>query len=93
MTGLQTAFSLAVKAGLDIGMIVQKMAINPRQILNIDIPVIAEGKEANLVLLDTELEWEYNKKNNRSKSYNSPFIGHNLKGKVLLTFNNNQLSK
>jgi len=47
MTGLQTAFSLAVKAGLDIGMIVQKMAINPRQILNIDIPVIAEGKEAN----------------------------------------------
>jgi dihydroorotase len=93
MTGLQTAFSLAVKAGLDIDMIVQKMAINPRRILNIDIPVIAEGKEANLVLLDTELEWEYNKKNNRSKSYNSPFIGHNLKGKVLLTFNNNQLSK
>ena len=93
MIGLQTAFSLAVKAGLAIDLIVEKMAVNPREILNIDIPVIAEGKEANLVLLDTKLEWEYNKKNNRSKSYNSPFIGHNLKGKVLLTFNNNQLSK
>jgi dihydroorotase len=93
MIGLQTAFSLAVKAGLETDLIVEKMAVNPREILNIDIPVIAEGKEANLVLLDTKLEWEYNKKNNRSKSYNSPFIGHNLKGKVLLTFNNNQLSK
>ncbi|HZY35139.1 MAG TPA: dihydroorotase [Mucilaginibacter sp.] len=93
MTGLQTAFSLAVKAGLEIEVIVQKMAVNPREILNIDVPVIAEGKEANLVLLDTNLEWEYSKKNNRSKSYNSPFIGHNLKGKVLLTFNNNQLSR
>ena len=93
MTGLQTAFSLAVKAGLDIGMIVQKMAVKPREILNIDIPVIAEGHEANLALLNPAMEWEYNKKNNRSKSTNSPFIGHNLKGKVLLTFNNNQLSK
>jgi dihydroorotase len=93
MTGLQTAFSLAIRAGLEMEMIVQKMAINPREILNIDVPVIAEGKEANLVLLDPELEWEYNKKNNRSKSYNSPFIGHNLTGKVLLTLNNNQLSK
>jgi len=93
MTGLQTAFSLAIRAGLEIEMIVQKMAINPREILNIDVPLIAEGKEANLVLLDPELEWEYNKKNNRSKSYNSPFIGHNLTGKVLLTLNNNQLSK
>jgi len=93
MTGLQTAFCLAVKAGLDIGMIVQKMAVKPREILNIDIPVIAEGHEANVALLDPAVEWEYNKKNNRSKSTNSPFIGHNLKGKVLLTFNNNQLSK
>lgn len=93
MTGLQTAFCLAVKAGLDIGMIVQKMAVKPREILNIDIPVIAEGHEANVALLDPAMEWEYNKKNNRSKSTNSPFIGHNLKGKVLLTFNNNQLSK
>jgi dihydroorotase len=32
--GLQTAFSLAVKAGLPIELIVQKLAINPRKILN-----------------------------------------------------------
>lgn len=93
ITGLQTAFSLAIKAGLDIDLIVQKMAVSPREILNIDIPVIAEGKEANLVLLDADAEWEYNRKNNRSKSYNSPFIGQRLTGKILLTCNNNQVYK
>jgi dihydroorotase len=93
MIGLQTAFSLAIKAGLDINLIVQKMAISPREILNIDIPVIAEGQLANLVLLDKDEEWEYSTKNNRSKSCNSPFIGQHLKGRVLLTINNNHLYK
>jgi dihydroorotase len=93
IVGFQTAFPLALKAGLDIGVIVQKLAVGPREILNIEVPVIAEGQPANFVLLDLETEWEYNKKNNRSKSYNSPFIGQNLKGKVLLTFNNNHLFK
>jgi dihydroorotase len=93
MTGLQTAFPLALKAGLDINLIVQKMAINPREILNVEIPVIAEGQPANLVVFDVDEEWEYTRKNNKSKSYNSPFIGQNLKGKVLLTCNNNYLFK
>jgi dihydroorotase len=91
--GLQTAFSLAVQAGLQPELIVQKLAISPREILGVDIPTVAEGKEANLVVFDPEAHWDYSKNNNRSKSYNSPFIGHNLKGKVLLTINNNQLYK
>ena len=91
--GLQTALSLALKAGLDVNLIVQKLAIGPREILNVDIPAIAEGEPANLVLFDTGADWEYTSKNNRSKSYNSPFIGQNLKGKVLLTINNNQVYK
>ena len=88
--GLQTAFSLALQAGLDIELLVQKLAINPRTILAVDVPVIAEGQKANLVVLDKDAEWAYTKQNNQSKSANSPFIGSNLKGKVLLTLNNNQ---
>ncbi|MDO3645216.1 dihydroorotase family protein [Mucilaginibacter sp. L3T2-6] len=91
--GLQTAFSLALKAGLSLGLIIEKMAVAPREILNVEIPSIAEGNDANLVLFDPEQEWEYNKANNRSKSYNSPYIGQNLKGKVLLTTNNNHFYK
>jgi dihydroorotase len=91
--GLQTAFALALQAGLDLELIIQKLAVNPREILNVDPAIIAEGQDANLVLLDIDEEWEYNKKNNKSKSYNSPFIGLNLKGKVVLTCNNNHLHK
>lgn len=93
ITGLQTAFSLAVKAGLPVELIVEKLAINPREILGIETPVIAEGENANLVIFDADAEWEYSAANNKSKSANSPYIGHSLKGKVLLTYNNQQIFK
>ena len=91
--GLQTAFSNAVKAGLDVNLIVQKLAISPREILNLEVPVIARGEPANVVLFNPDAGWEYSRKNNRSKSYNSPFMGQSLKGKILLTLNNNHLYK
>jgi len=91
--GFQTTLSLALKAGLDIDMIVQKLAINPRNILDVEIPAIAVGQKANLIIFDKDVEWEYTKENNRSKSYNSPYIGQTLKGQVLLTCNNNHLLK
>ncbi len=90
IVGLQTAFSLALKAGLDINTIINKISVNPRKILGIDTTNIAEGKKANLVVFDINEEWTYTKENNQSKSSNSPFIGQKLKGKVLLTYNNNQ---
>lgn len=93
MIGLQTAFSLAVKAGLSVDLIVEKMAVNPRKIVGIKEASIAEGEMANLVLLDPENNWNYTRENNFSKSSNSPFLGEEMKGKVLLTFNNNQIFK
>ena len=93
MIGLQTAFSLAVKAGLSLELIVEKLAINPRKIVGIKEASIAEGETANLVLLDPNKNWNYSRENNLSKSYNSPFIGQEMTGKVLLTINNNQIYK
>ncbi len=93
MTGLQTAFSLAVQVGLDIDLIVQKMAINPRKITGIKEASVAEGETANLVLLNPKSKWNYTRENNFSKSSNSPFLGQEMTGKVLLTINNNQIYK
>jgi dihydroorotase len=93
MIGLQTAFSIALEAGLPVETIIQKMAINPRKILGLEVPVIAEGNAANLVVFDESAAWTFDKANNRSKSYNSPFIGKKLKGTILLTCNNNKLFK
>ncbi|WP_199560868.1 dihydroorotase [Mucilaginibacter hurinus] len=93
ITGLQTALSLAVKAGLSAEIIVQAMAVNPRNILSVNTPVINEGERANLTLFSVKEEWTYTRESNLSKSYNSPYIGQNLTGKTLLTCNNNQLFK
>jgi dihydroorotase len=93
ITGFQTALPLALRSGLPVEVLVEKLAINPREILGVAVPVIAEGERANLVLFDTETEWEYSNKNNRSKSVNSPFFGQQLKGKVQLTYNNKQIFK
>ncbi len=93
IVGLQTAFSLALKAGLDINTIIEKLAINPRKILGIEATKIAEGQKANLIVFDAGVEWIYTKENNQSKSSNSPFIGQSLKGKMLLTYNNGQQFK
>ncbi|HEY8931200.1 MAG TPA: dihydroorotase [Mucilaginibacter sp.] len=93
MIGLQTALSLALQAGLDPELIIEKLSISPREILNVEVASIAEGQDANLVVFDPDATWDYTKQNNKSKSYNSPFIGQNLKGKVLLTCNNNHLFK
>lgn len=88
--GLQTVLPLLFKAGLNPQQIVEKLSVNSRKILGLPVPAIKEGVEANVVLFD-ESAWLYNDLNNYSKSKNSPFIGEELKGKVWLTCNNNQI--
>ncbi|GAB3928058.1 dihydroorotase [Mucilaginibacter myungsuensis] len=93
MIALQTALPNLLKAGLSLEQIAEKLSVNPRRILKVEATSIAEQQKANLVLVDTDAEWTFTKQNNLSKSYNSPYLGQTLKGKVLLTCNNNQVYK
>ncbi|MDO8994607.1 MAG: dihydroorotase [Daejeonella sp.] len=90
ITGLQTTLPVALKAGLSLETIIEKMAIAPRNILGISIPELKTGNSANFILFNPEEEWELNEESNRSKSSNSPFYGQILKGKVKLVYNNGQ---
>lgn len=87
--GLQTAFSLAVQAGLSPEMIVEKMAVNPRKIAGLPLPTLRSGEPADFVLFDTDTEWVYSPELNYSKSSNSPFINKKLIGKIHAVCNNN----
>lgn len=87
---LQTVLPLLLKAGLDIALIAEKLAINPRKLLNLAIPVIEEGADANFTIFNTTEKWLYNAANNQSKSANSPLLGTELTGKVTLVYNNSQ---
>ncbi|PWS31252.1 dihydroorotase [Pedobacter paludis] len=91
--GLQTVLPLLLRAGLDLSLIVEKLAINPRKLLNLNIPVVEEGAEANFTVLATDKKWIYNASSNYSKSANNPLMGTELTGKAILVYNNNQYFK
>ena len=76
---------------LTIEQIVEKLSVNPRKVLNIEVPQIAVGEAANLTIIDTEKEWEVDIKSFKSRSINSPFAGRKLKGKSLAVINNSKI--
>jgi dihydroorotase len=89
---LQTVLPLLLKAGLDANLIAEKLSINPRKLLNLNIPIIEEGTTANFTVYNASEKWLYNAASNYSKSANSPLLNTELTGKVILVYNNNQYS-
>lgn len=92
MIGLETAVGLALdrlvhSGNLALEQLVEKLAIRPREILNLPVPSIEEGQKANFTVLDPNREWTVNKEMFRSRSRNTPFHGWRLKGKAVGVFN------
>ncbi|MBC8266535.1 MAG: dihydroorotase [Flavobacteriales bacterium] len=88
--GLETAFGLIGKhlsKHLSLAEIIEKIAINPRKLLQLESTKIEEGDTANLTLFNPDIEWEFQKADIQSKSVNTPFIGEKLKGKALAICN------
>jgi dihydroorotase len=92
MINLQTFASQLVSLAQEIPWedLLEKVTVNPRALLNIDLPVIEVGARANLTLLDPEHEWTFTEQVNLSKSKNSPWLNHKLKGCVAAVFNNSK---
>lgn len=89
MIGLETTFASLQTFGkmeLSLTQIVEKLAINPRKILNLPIPKIAEGEKLNFTLFAPDHEWIFTENDIFSKSRNTPFVGKKLEGKVIRTF-------
>ncbi|WP_285011149.1 dihydroorotase [Pedobacter faecalis] len=91
VTGLQTTLSLLLQAGLEGEEIARVLALNPRNLLKLEVPVITEDTAANVVLYDPVGAWTYTEENNRSKSANTPLMNKTLTGKVRLVCNNSQI--
>lgn len=97
ITGLDTAWSISVKRLLKPGVLslqqlLEKLVINPRQILNLEIPEIKKGAAANLTIFNTDEEWTYTKDEVRSKSKNSPYLGETMTGRALAVYNKNRFA-
>ena len=86
--GTQVCFPLALTyltEYLGLEKIIQCMSINPRTILQCEVPIIDVGHQADITLFDPEKKWTYSKENNNSKSENTPLFGSQLKGSVIGT--------
>ena len=86
ISSIETTFlTLVESTDLSDEEIVQFLAIGPRKILNLEVPKIEEGVEANLTLFDLNKQTTINI---QSKSKNNSLNNSKLKGKVLGVVNN-----
>lgn len=84
--GLETAFALCrthLGAALPLDRLIELLSIHPRKVLGLEPVRIEEGAVANLTLFHPDQEWVYEESAIRSKSRNSPLIGHTFRGKAL----------
>ena len=84
MLGLESVFSLLLKAGLTEDQILKAIAINPRKIFQLP-STIDIGMKADLTAYSIEEDTLFKVDAFKSKSSNSPLIGQKLKGKILAT--------
>lgn len=86
--GLETSLSLGITSlvipgYLSLVELIKKMSLNPAEIYGLDKGTLNVGKDADLVIFDTEMCWT--PKKYFSKAANTPFTGMELRGKVCMT--------
>lgn len=92
IASLQTVLPMLLKAKLPLELIIEKLSINSRKVLNIEPIQLKVGEQANLILINPNELWIFDSRSNRSKATNNPLFNSELKGKVsLLIHKNNTL--
>ncbi|MBR6616824.1 MAG: dihydroorotase [Oscillospiraceae bacterium] len=90
IVGLETSLAATLAALYHTGKcslqdVVRMMAVKPREILGIAQATLAEGADANLILVDTEKKWTVEPEKLHGKSCNTAFRGTQLTGKTVMT--------
>ena len=97
LIGLESCFGAVKKVlvddeGLKLMDLLKALTVSPRKIMGFDSDLIKVGKEAELVLFDEKKKWIFNKEDILSKSKNSPFVNHELSGKIKITITKGYLA-
>lgn len=90
MIGLETALGLVItklvnNKILSISEALAKLTSNPARIFGLDKGSLSIGADADVTIIDKNLEWVVDREKFASKSKNSPFGGWKLKGKAVKT--------
>ncbi len=89
IVGLETALGLTLKL-VDEGVLpladaVRKLNLNPSTVLKIDKGTLSEGADADITIIDPDIQWTVAASALKSKSKNTPFDGWKMKGKAVQT--------
>jgi dihydroorotase len=89
VTGLETAFAalhteLVLSGVIGLELLVERMTAGGAP-FDLEIPTLAPGSPANIVLVDLAAEWEVGESGYESRSANCCFAGRTLTGRVRMT--------
>jgi dihydroorotase len=90
IVGLETAFPLlythlVLTGEITLEQLIEKMTSKPAELFQLPWGRLAEGQEADLVVIDLDTEREVNSQEFASKGKNTPFTGWKLKGWPVMT--------
>lgn len=89
MIGLELCVPLMLglveKGVLSMSRLVDALSRAPARVVGLPAPRLAEGADANLVLVDPAKTWTIAPERLRTKSKNTPFLGQTVKGLVQMT--------
>lgn len=90
ISGLETSLPLVITYLVNTGILtisqaIEKMTINPANIMNIPKGTLKPGRDADITIIDIEKSITVDTKKFKSKGKNSPFNGWELKGSIVMT--------
>ena len=94
ITGLETAFSLGleflVREGhISLFRLLRLLSVEPRKLYGLECPALKVWDPADLVVFSLSEKWVYDK--TFSKSFNTPFKGRTMTGKVKYTISGGRI--
>ena len=89
IVGLETALPLSLQlvedGVIDLPRAIALLTSGPAGALNLPVGQLQEGGDADIAIIDTELEWTVDAQKLASKSKNTPFDGWKMKGAAVCT--------
>jgi dihydroorotase len=70
---------------ISLDQLIAMYTVNPAHLLRLRKGTLGAGADADITLIDPNLEWVYQKEKSRSHSSNSPFDGWEFKGRAVRT--------
>jgi dihydroorotase len=89
IVGLETALGLTLKLVsekcITLAEAIKRLSLNPARLMKLDKGTLSAGADADITIIDPDLEWTVDASHFKSRSKNTPFNGLKLKGRAIQT--------